>query len=264
MLRLENPARTRLEANQLSLGVGIKNARTVDMARLMNVCGFDWLFLDLEHGTLTLDNVAQISVAALDAGIAPIVRIRIGDFGSAATLLDCGALGIVHPHIESANEARAFVDAVRYPPIGHRGVGGPMPQFGYKPVKLGEAVAELNRATLIAVMLESANAVSKADEIAAVNGLDVVMIGTNDLALELGHPGEFGHPEVVEAYKTVAKACKKHGKWLGSGGVYDPALVQTYVDIGVRFHLAAGDTRLMLTAGTQCVNQLRALNVGAM
>jgi 2-keto-3-deoxy-L-rhamnonate aldolase RhmA len=263
MLRIDNPARTRLEANQLSIGVGIKVARTTDVARIMNACGFDWLFLDMEHGALSIDTVAQLSVAALDAEIAPIVRIRIGDFGTATTLLDCGALGIVHPHIETADEARAFVDAVRYPPIGHRGVGGPMPQFRYRPVKLADAVAELNRATLIAVMLETPEAVSRADEIAAVKGLDIVMIGTNDLALAMGHPAEFGHHDVVKAYETVAAACKKHGKWLGSGGVYDVKLVQRYVEIGVRFHLSVGDVRMIITSGQQAVKELREVAIPA-
>jgi len=105
--------------------------------------------------------------------------------------------------------------------------------------------------------------VSRADEIAAVKGLDIVMIGTNDLALALGHPAEFGHPEVVKAYETVAAACRKHGKWLGSGGVYDVALVRRYVEIGVRFHLATGDTRLLMSAGQQCVNSLREIPVPA-
>ena len=111
-------------------------------------------------------------------------------------------------------------------------------------------------------MLETPEAVARADEIAAVDGVDVVMIGTNDLALALGHPQEFGHPEVVKAYETVAAACKKHGKYLGSGGVYDPDLVAKYVGIGVRFLLAAGDTGLMMTAGRARVETLRGIKTG--
>lgn len=260
MLRLENPALARLEAGEVSLGVGIRQARTVDIAHIMNLCGFDWLFLDLEHSTMTLDTAAQISMAALDAGIAPIVRIPIGDFSVGTRMLDGGALGIVHPHIENAEEARALVDAMCYPPLGHRGASGGITQFGYRPVNLGEAIKELNRATLIAVMLETPEAVERADEIAAVDGVDIVMIGTNDLALALGHPQEFGHPEVAKAYETVAAACKRHGKWCGSGGVYDIDLVRRYIGMGVRFLLAAGDTGLMMSAGTQRVASLREID----
>jgi len=262
MVKLENPALKRLEAGELSLGVGIRQVRTVDVAPLMKTCGFDWLFLDLEHSTMTLDATAQISMAALDAGIAAIVRMPIGDFAVATRLLDSGAMGIVHPHVESVEEAREIVDKLCFPPLGHRGVGGGIPHFAYRNVDLAEAIAELNRKTIVAVMLETAEAVAKADEIAAVEGIDIVMIGTNDLALALGHPGEFGHPEVVQAYETVAAACKKHGKYLGSGGVYAPELVARYVDMGVRFLLAAGDVGLILTAGQQRVATLRGIPVG--
>lgn len=261
MLRLENPALTRMEAGEVSLGVGIRHARTVDIAKLMNVCGFDWLFLDLEHSPMTLDTAAQISMAALDVGIAPIIRIPIGDYSVGTRLLDAGALGIVHPHIENADEARALVDAMCYPPLGHRGVSGAIAQFGYQQVNLGEAVVELNRGTLICVMLETPEAIARADEIAAVEGVDIVMIGTNDLAMALGHPQEFGHPEIVAAYETVTAACKHHGKWSGSGGVYDLDLVHRYVGMGVRFLLAAGDSGLMISAGRDRVGSLRELDV---
>lgn len=261
MVKLESPALARLEADEVSLGVGIRHARVIDIATQMKGCGFDWLFLDLEHSTMPVDMAAQISMAALDCGITPIVRIPIGDFSIATRVLDSGAMGIVHPHIENAEEARRLIDAVCFPPLGHRGVGGAIPQFGYQPVKLGEAIAELNRATLIAVMLETPEAVARADEIAAVDGVDIVMIGTNDLALAMGHPQQFGHPDVVKAYETVAAACKRHGKYLGSGGVYDPDLISKYCKIGVRFLLAAGDSGLMMAAGRQRVDQLRGLDI---
>jgi len=261
MLKLENPALARLEAGEISLGVGIRHARVVDTALIMKNCGFDWLFLDLEHSSMSLDTAAQIAIAALGVGISPIVRIPIGDFSVATRLLDSGAMGIVHPHIETAEEARALVDAVCYPPLGHRGISGAIPQFGYQSVRLGEATAELNRVTLISAMLETPEAVERADEIAAVDGIDIVMIGTNDLALAMGHPQEFGHPDVVKAYETVATACKRHGKYLGSGGVYDPDLISRYCGIGVRFLLAAGDSGLMMAAGRQRVDVLRKIKM---
>ncbi len=206
MLRLESPALKRLEANELSLGVGIRQARTIDIAQIMKVCGFDWLFIDLEHSATTLDTAAQISMAALDAGITPIVRIPIGDYSVATRLLDAGAMGIVHPHVESAEEARRIVDAICYPPYGHRGVSGTLTQFAYQSVNLAEAVTELNRATLIGVMLETREAIAEADKIAAIDGIDIVMIGTNDLAMAMGRPGDFGHKDVADAYQTVCDA----------------------------------------------------------
>jgi 2-keto-3-deoxy-L-rhamnonate aldolase RhmA len=254
---LSNPARARLEAGELSIGVGIKQGRTVDIAPIMKVCGFDWLFLDLEHGALSTETVAQISVAAIAAGISPIVRIPIGGYALASRLLDSGALGIVLPHVESVEEASTLVRELRFPPEGHRGVSGTFPQFGYRRVAVADAVPELNRQTLLSVMLETPQAISRADEIAAVPGIDIVMIGTNDLAMALGRPSQFDHPDVVGAYETVAAACRRHGKWLGSGGIGDIKLAHRYIAMGVAFFLASHDVGLILAAGGQKVTALR-------
>src|SRR5712691_13327213 len=103
---VRNPARERLERGELSLGVGIRVVGTVDIAKAMKTAGFDWLFIDLEHGALTIDTACQIAVGALDAGVAPVVRVPYGEFAMATRALDNGALGIVIPPVDSADEAR--------------------------------------------------------------------------------------------------------------------------------------------------------------
>ena len=254
---LTNPARARLEAGEVSLGVGVKQGRTVDIARIMQACGFDWLFLDFEHGALSIDTAAQISVAAIDAGIAPIVRIPIGGYSIASRMLDCGALGIVLPHVESVEDARKLVRELRFPPEGHRGVSGTFPQFGYRKIAVADAIPVLNQQTLLCAMLETPNAISLADDIAAVDGIDVVMIGTNDLATALGCPGQYDHPDVVSAYETVAAACVRHNKWFGSGGIADEKLAHRYIEMGALFFLAGHDIGMILAAGSQKVAALR-------
>lgn len=235
----------------------MKQGRTVDIARIMQACGFDWLFLDFEHGALSLETAAEISVAALDAGIAPIVRIPIGGYAIAARMLDCGAMGVVLPHVETADEARKFVSELRFPPEGRRGVSGTFPQFGYRKVAVADAIPVLNRETLLCAMLETPEAIGRADEIAAVPGIDIVMIGTNDLALAFGRPGQYGHPDILAAYETVAAACAKHGKWLGSGGIGEVELAQKCFRLGANFFLAGHDIGLILAAGGQRVRSLR-------
>jgi 2-keto-3-deoxy-L-rhamnonate aldolase RhmA len=255
--RLDNPARERMEKGDVALGVGIVQGRTVDIAVLMKTAGYDWLFLDLEHGAMAIDTCAQIAVAANHVGIAPIVRVPIGGYGLATRLLDTGAMGITMPHVETAGEARELVDNCRFPPVGHRGIGGGVPQFNYEAINLGEAVEELNRSMLLIAMVETPQAIERADEIAAVEGIDVVMIGTNDLALAMGVPQQFAHPRVVAAYETVAAACSKHGKWLGSGGVREPEHAQKYVAMGARFFLAGQDIGFMIAGGTARARILR-------
>src|SRR5712691_13284458 len=99
----------------------------------MKTAGFDRLFIDLEHGALSIETASQLAIAALDVGIAPIVRVPNGEYSLATRLLDNGALGIVVPHVETATEASTIADRLRYAPEGHRGVFSSMPQFDYKP-----------------------------------------------------------------------------------------------------------------------------------
>jgi 2-keto-3-deoxy-L-rhamnonate aldolase RhmA len=206
MAAITNVARERLARGQLSLGVGLRQARTVDIAKAMKTAGFDWLFIDLEHGSIPLDIAAQISTAALDAGIAPIVRVPHAQYALATRALDTGALGIVMPHVDSADEARTVVQKLRFPPVGHRSVGYAYPQLEFRSVPTREAAPQIDAETLIVVMLETPSAIANAEEIAAVDGVDVLMIGTNDLCAEFGIPSEFAHQRIVESYERVIAA----------------------------------------------------------
>src|SRR5689334_6702765 len=256
---VRNSARERLEAGEVSLGFGVRTARSVEIAKAMKTAGFDWLFLDLEHSAMSIETAAQLAIAGLDAGIAPIVRVPKGEYSLATRLLDAGALGIVVPHIDTAAEARQIADALRYPPLGHRGVFSSMPHFDYRGVKVGEMTAALNAANLIVVMLETPAAIDNAEAIAATDGIDVLLVGTNDLCIELGIPGELGHPKVADAYAAMVAACRKHGKWPGMGGVYDEPLMRRYVDIGCRFLMAGADLAFMMGAGAKRTEFLRSI-----
>jgi len=256
---LSNPARERLTAGDLALGIGIRQSRTVDIAAIMKACGYDWLFLDLEHNSMDLDTAVQISVAALGAGIAPIVRVPAGQFWLATRVLDGGALGIVMPHVDTADEAREIADRLRYPPQGHRSVAGGLPHFGYVPVSISTACTAINAATLIVVMLETPQAIANAAAIAAVPGIDSLLIGTSDLSMELGIPGQLGDERIVDAYRSVVEACKAHGKFAGIGGVYDESLMRRYIAMGVRLVLGGGDLGFMTLAATERAKLLRSL-----
>lgn len=256
---LKNPARERLKNDEVAIGIGLRQARTVDIAPAMKTCGFDWLFIDQEHNSMTTDMAVQISVAAKGAGIAPIVRVPKGQYDMATRALDGGAFGIVMPHVDTAEEAREAVDRVKYPPIGHRSVAGAMPQFDFESVPLTDAAASVNENMLLIVMLETPEAISRADSIAAVPGVDVVMIGTNDLAMEMGIPGQVTHRDIVEAYRTVIAACRRHKKWIGMGGVYSEEGLNQYVGMGVRLILSGSDLSFLMAAAKARAQFLRAL-----
>ena len=216
----------------------------------MAVCGFDWLFLDMEHGVMSLEACAQISVAALDAGIAPIARVPNREYAIATRALDNGAMGIVMPHVDTAAEAREVVEKLKYPPIGHRSVGGWGPHYGLRNVSTGEGAATLNAANLTVVMLETPTAIENADEIAAVPGVDVLLIGSNDLCAEMGIPGDFGNDRLRDAYARMIAACEKANKFPGMAGIYNEAIMPRYIEMGARFILSGQDGNFLM-AGAQ-------------
>ena len=263
MKEIENRAKSRLEAGELSLGIGLRMARTVDIGKAMKTAGMDWLFIDMEHNSMSVDTGVQIAVAALDAGISPIARVPPGDFRLANRMLDGGALGIVMPHVDTVDDARRMVAELRSPPRGHRGVSSSIPQFDYDITDLGAAIAALDRETLLVAMLEEQGAIDQAAEITAIDGIDVVMIGTNDFAASIGVPGDVGDQRVVEAYRNVSAACRSHGKWLGMGGVGDSDLVKRYVEMGVRFILAGNDINYLISGVRQRTAELRSISLPA-
>lgn len=254
-----NPARRRLENGEVSLGFGIRVARSVEIAKAMRTAGFDWLFLDFEHGAMSVETAAALAVAGLDAGVASLARVPRGDHALATRLLDNGALGVVMPHVESADEARDIVRALSYPPRGRRALFSSLPQVGFKPENAAALMAALNAANLIVVMIESARGVENAEAIAAVEGVDALLVGTNDLCVDLGIPGDLGHDRVVDAYRSVVAACRKHNKWPGMGGVYQEPLMLRYVDMGCRLLQAGSDLGFMLDAGKARTQLLRGL-----
>lgn len=258
MAVLRNAARERLDAGELALGVILRQARTVDIAPIMQSCGYDWLFLDLEHNSMDLDTAVQIAVAALGAGIAPVARVPAGQLWMATRFLDGGGLGIVVPHVDTQEEARRIAQALRYPPVGHRSVAGGLPHLGYAKVGLAETCEAINAATLVVVMLETPTAIANAAAIAAVPGIDALLIGTNDLAMELGIPGNFADERIVAAYQGVCDACRAHGKFAGVGGIADEALLRRYIGMGVRLVLPGSDLSFMAAAATERAAAMRA------
>lgn len=246
-----NVTRDRLDAGEVALGLGIRLARTVDIALAARTSGYDWLFIDMEHGTMSVDDAAQLSVAAQTAGVTPIVRVPGFEHHHATRVLDGGAMGVVFPHVDTPEVGAELISHCRYPPQGKRSVIGGLSQVGFESHPLGEVAPAVNAATLVVLMIESPEGVANADAIAALDGVDVLLVGTNDLCMELGHPGQLDHPEVAAALETVAAACRRHGKHAGLGGVYGGPLLQRYMQMGYRFILGGNDLSMMMRAASE-------------
>ena len=256
---LRNISRARMSAGEPAIGVALRIGRTAEIVPALRSAGVDWLFLDLEHGPFSVDTASQIALIALQAGLTPIARVPKGEFSMATRLLDNGALGLVIPHVDNAEEAQLVVERLRLPPEGGRSVYGGMPHFDYAPRPVAETSRVLNRETLIVVMLETQEAMRNAAAIAAVPGVDVLFIGVNDFCADLGASGEFHHPAVAAAFATTIAACRAHGKWAGIGGLYDPALMARFIGDGVRFVLAGSDLGFLMQGAAAKTAELRAI-----
>jgi 4-hydroxy-2-oxoheptanedioate aldolase len=190
--------------------------------------------------------------------VTPLVRIAGHRFEDATRLLDMGALGIICPNVSTRAQAEAFVNACRFPPQGERSVAGPGPLQGYRATPLAEVNAQGNAATILIPMLETPEGIANADAIAAVPGIDVLLIGSNDLCTAMGIPGELKNPKLRAAYETVARACKAHNKVLGVGGIRgDVAHVAELVKLGARFVIAGSDVQYLMKAARDEVAALR-------
>ena len=249
MTTVVNHALRQLRAGKLAIGIGLRQARTVDTAQLMKTAGFDWLFIDCEHNSMGTDTAAQIASASLAVGITPIVRVAGKEHWLASRMLDNGAQGVVVPHVETDTEAKRVADHCRFPPIGHRSMGGGLQQLGFAPTPVGEAARIVNEETLVVVMLESPRGIENCEAIAAIPGIDALLIGTNDLCFEMGIPGQFNDPRVRDAYTKVIAACRKHGKFPGMGGMYTPELLERHIGMGVQLILSGSDFSLLMQAG---------------
>lgn len=256
---VENAVRQRLTAGELVLGFGVSHLRGAAVAQMARTAGYDWLSIDMEHGAITLDQAAQICLSALPVGIAPLVRIGAGAFGDGTRALDNGAQGLIIPQVESAAEARRIAEAFRYPPAGRRGWGGTVPHLRYAGGAVGEMQALINRETLLVLVIETPEAVAQADAIAAVDGIDVLLVGASDLSTQLGIPGRFEAPAVEAAFTAVATACRRHGKVLGMGGVYDEQWARRYMALGARFVAGGADHGFIMSAASGRSRFLRSL-----
>jgi 2-keto-3-deoxy-L-rhamnonate aldolase RhmA len=256
---LANDMLRRIRSGKLTLGFGVHTLRGAAVPLIAKAANYDWLFIDSEHGAISTSEISQICLAALGCGVVPLVRICRNALDEGTRALDNGALGIIVPHVDTAEEARRIVHAFRFHPIGGRSSGGPSAQFGYRPPPALETQRILNAEIMVIPMIETPLAVENAESIAAVEGVDALLIGTNDLSLEMGIAGQIGDARIQYAYEQVGAACRRHGKIFAMGGVYDQEWSARYIGMGARMILAGSDHGLLQQAAAARSSFLRGL-----
>ncbi len=256
-----NRVKRKLAEGHLVLCMGLRQARSADIVMIAAACGFDSIYVDLQHSPLSLETASMLCAASIGAGITPLVRVPSHDEHDIGRVLDGGALGIIAPDVNTAGEAEALVEHTRFPPLGHRSVMGPCPVLAYRPMPLAEINQTLNEQTLLIAMIETPEAVLNAEAIAAVEGVDILLIGSNDLCTGLGFPGQLRHPKLREAYEISANACRLHNKFLGVGGIRgDIELQRDLIRMGARFIVSGSDITYLTRAARSDVESLRALS----
>lgn len=237
----------------------LTQARTPDLVLATADVGFDAVYVDLEHSTTPLDVTATLCATALGAGITPFVRVPSHDPATITRVLDGGALGLIVPHVDTAAQAAELAAVVHLPPRGRRSVYGFTPLASLRGLQGAALAAELDRRTVFAPMVESATAVGEVAQIAAVDGVDLVLVGAHDLTADLGIPGQFDHAEFLSALGAVADACRTHGTAFGIAGITDAGLLADLVAKGLRFVSAGTDIGFFRQAAAARVAELRTI-----
>ena len=247
-----NLMKRKMVAGELTVGMIVRILRGVEIAAIAQSADFDCVYIDLEHNSFSLETVGQISIAAVALGVTPIVRVPGLDPAFISRTLETGAQGIIIPHVETREDAEVAVAAAKFPPLGNRSLLGINPHTLFRGGPAAEVMHGMNEATLVVGMIESVEAVENAAAIAAVDGLDMLLVGTNDLCNSLGVPGQHDHPEVKKAYEKVAAACKQTRKFLGVGGLNSrPEIAKDMIALGATYVSAGSDTGFIMSAAKQ-------------
>jgi 2-keto-3-deoxy-L-rhamnonate aldolase RhmA len=248
----ENAVLQRLARGEPLLSLGIRNARTAEIVRMAKTAGFGLVWIDLEHSSISTDCAVQIMASAADLAMEAWVRVPERDYGVIGRLLDGGATGIVAPRIETAEEAQKVVNAARFPPRGQRSQTALLPQASYRRLSAAELMRCADLATTVHILIESAEGVRNADAIAALDGVDILHVGLNDLSVDLGHIDRLRHADVLDACRRVIAAARGRGKLAVVGGSSDPALIVELLSAGAApLVFGAIDTDVLAAGLTQ-------------
>jgi 2-keto-3-deoxy-L-rhamnonate aldolase RhmA len=258
---LANSLREKMLRDEVAYTLSVKLVRSVELPMMVKTAGFDGILIDMEHSSFDLDTTSQICIAALYAGIAPIVRVPSKDPFFVSRVLDGGALGVIVPHIRSVQDAKDVVAAAKFQPQGHRSSTNNLPHFQYRHLAAKKANPVINANTLVIPMVETLEAVECVEQLAALDGVDSLLIGTNDMTAEMGIPGDYENPRLTEVYEKTIDACKKYGKWVGIGGLHSRLdLVEKFCTMGARWVMAATDGPLLLGGATKRAGEMAQLS----
>src|SRR6266480_7601043 len=251
----KNTVKEALAEGKLQLGTGFGQLRSPEIPRILAAAGFQWAFLDTEHGGFDLETVQDICRVSVMAGLCPIVRVGDLQYSLVARALDCGAQGIIFPRVESPELLERAVSWTKFPPAGIRGYGLTAMQVDYEPLSFKQIIEHMNANIMFVLQIETRRALDARDELLSVPGIDAVMIGPADLSISLGVPGEFQHPTMVEAMEAVRDSCIRR-KIAPGTQTRSPGLARFWKERGMRFLGCSNDTSMLFDQATALAAQI--------
>lgn len=259
-----NRLKQRLQSGEPAFCFSVRMARTVNIVALAEAVGYDGFYVDLQHGSFSIDTAAQIFAAALHSDVTAFARVPSLEPGLIARLLDAGAQGILAPDIRSADEAEALARAALIAPKGERSVGGGIPNPRFKGLSGGALAEAINEATLLIAMIETEAAAESAAGIIGVEGIDAIQIGSTDLTTSMGIPGQFTHERVRKVYEKVIRACAAAGKPLIIGGIRKAEALAPYLRMGAaRCYFTGADSVFMLEGARLFMSEARSADAAS-
>lgn len=211
----DNPLKQRLADGGYAFGTMVFEFFTPGIAQIVRAAGAEFVLYDMEHSGAGIDTIKLQMATCRGIGIVPLVRVPATQYHFIARCLDAGAMGVMVPMVESADQAREIVAMTRYPPRGRRGAAFGVAHDDYEAGPVAAKIAAAMARTLVIVQIETDKGAATADEIAAVDGVDVVWLGHFDLTNFLGIPGEFGHARYLAAVEQIVEAAHRRGKTAG-------------------------------------------------
>jgi 2-keto-3-deoxy-L-rhamnonate aldolase RhmA len=252
----KNTVKERLKRGGVVYGTSLGGSLEPEISIVLAAAGVEFFFIDTEHSTTTYPQIQGLCRTARGAGLIPLVRVTQNEPSLISRALDVGAMGIIVPRVHSAAEARSAMDALKFPPLGHRGYGLGTIVTDLKGNSAQEEVNSANRETMAVMMIESQEGVRAVEEIAAVPEIDVLFIGPYDLSLALGILEQFDSPLFLTALEKVIKAGTNAGIAVGLQSK-DMALLTRAREMGARFMIYSSDYSVLLSGYREGIARLK-------
>jgi 2-dehydro-3-deoxyglucarate aldolase/4-hydroxy-2-oxoheptanedioate aldolase len=251
-----NSVKNSLKAGKLQVGCGFQQIRSAEVARILAAAGFDWTFIDGEHGGFDIETQQDLCRTCVTSGMSPIVRVADMQYSLVARALDCGAEGVIFPRVESPELLAQAVGWTKFPPVGVRGFGLAATHIGYERATIPHVLAHQNENVMVVLQIETKLAVDRREELLSVPGIDAVLIGPVDLSISLGVPGDFENPKMIAAMEQVRDSCLKHGVAPGTQ-LRTLGLAKFWRDRGMIFLGTGSETAFMFDKASETVAALR-------